>query len=489
MIFTPGGVLTRAASRFFGAARPFRSYTPPPMATPGELYPGHQMRTFRVRTDKGPSALQGIFAVAEDAGAEVGEVRVVATGPGAAVLRDVSLYFANGAQLEVLVGRIGKTEGVTLVDVLHDALEVRRGGVVETRLRVPLECIADLRRVYTPGVAVACKHIQESPKRAYDYTHIGNRVAIVTNGTAILGLGDIGPLAGLPVMEGKAAIFRRFAGISAEPVLVDSKDPKVIIDVVERIHLGFGAIQLEDIAAPECFEVEDQLAERLPKPVLHDDQWGTATVVLAGLVNSLRRVGRKPEDTRAVILGSGASGIAIAKTLVGYGVQDIVLVDRAGAVYRGRTEHMTDVKRQIAEITNKERVQGSLADAMRGRDLFIGVSAANQVSKDMVRSMSKDPIVFALANPVSEITVEEAYEAGAAVALDGRSMNNALAYPGLFRGALDARAPRFTTKMRLAAAYAVASAAPPNELLPDMFDAGMHAAVGSAVARAWQEDV
>ncbi len=458
------------------------------MSTLGELYEGHQMRTFRVRTDAGPAALSSLVAVAADVGAHVGDLRVVEAGPGPNIVRDVTLYFGSGAQLEVLVARLGGTAGVTLVDVLHDALEVRRGGVIETKLRVPLETIADLRRVYTPGVAVACKHIQESPKRAYDYTHIGNKVAVVTNGTAILGLGDIGPLAGLPVMEGKAAIFRRFANITAEPVLVDAKDPADVVEVVERIHLGFGAIQLEDIAAPACFEVEEKLAASLGKPVLHDDQWGTATVVLAGLVNSLRRVGRKPEDTRAVILGSGASGIAIAKTLVGYGLDDVVLVDRAGAVYRGRAEHMTNAKREIAEMTNRERIQGTLADAMRGRNLFIGVSTANQVTKEMVRSMAKDPIVFALANPVSEITVGEAYEAGAAVALDGRSMNNALAYPGLFRGALDARAPRFTTNMRLAAANAVAAAAGPNELLPDMFDMAMHAAVGQAVERAWLED-
>jgi len=457
------------------------------MSTLGELFEGHQVRTFRVRTDAGPAALQTIVALVAGAGAHVGEVRVVDVASGN-IVRDVSVHFASGAQLEVLVQQLGNAEGIALVDVLHDVLEVRRGGVIETKLRVPLESIADLRRVYTPGVAVACKQIQESPRRAYDFTHVGNKVAIVTNGTAILGLGDIGPLAGLPVMEGKAAIFRRFADISAEPILVDAKDPAEVIDVVERIHLGFGAIQLEDISAPACFEVEEKLAASLGKPVLHDDQWGTATVVLAGLVNSLRRVGRKPADTRAVILGSGASGMAIAKTLVGYGVDDVVLVDRAGAVYRGRSDHMTSVKREIAEITNRDRLQGSLADAMRGRNLFIGVSTANQVTKDMVRSMAKDPIVFALANPVSEITVGEAYEAGAAVALDGRSMNNALAYPGLFRGALDARATRFTTNMRLAAAYAVAAAAGSNELLPDMFDMSMHAAVGHAVARAWLEE-
>jgi malate dehydrogenase (oxaloacetate-decarboxylating) len=367
-----------------------------------------------------------------------------------------------------------------------DVLEIRRGGVVETQLRIQLDSVSDLRRVYTPGVAVACQAIQASPESAYDYTHIGNRVAIVTNGTAILGLGDIGPLAGLPVMEGKSAIFRRFAGLSAEPVLIDSKDAKVVIDVIEKIHLGFGAIQLEDIAAPACFEVEEELQKRLTKPVLHDDQWGTATVVLAGLINSLRRVGRKPEETRAAILGSGASGIAIARTLVGYGVGDVVLVDRAGALHRGRTDHMTQVKRELAEITNKDNVKGSLADVMKGRNLFIGVSVANQVSQDMVRSMAKDPIVFALANPVSEITVAEAMDAGAAIALDGRSMNNALAYPGLFRGALDVRATRFTTSMRLAAAHAVAASARGDELLPDMFDLSLHRGVAHAVGEAWR---
>lgn len=372
------------------------------------------------------------------------------------------------------------------LDAPPDVLELRRGGVIETQLRIPLEGIADLRRLYTPGVASACQRIAEAPETAYDYTHIANKVAIVTNGTAVLGLGDIGALAGLPVMEGKAAIFRRFARLSAEPVLIDSKDPKVVADVVERIHLGFGAIQLEDIAAPACFEVEERLSRTLGKPVLHDDQWGTATVVLAGLINSLKRVGRTPGDTRAVILGSGASGIAIARTLVGFGVGDVVLVDRAGALYRGRTAHMTDVKRELAELTNKDAVQGELAQVMKGRNLFVGVSVANQVSQDMVRSMGKDPIVFALANPVSEITVEDATHAGAAVALDGRSMNNALAYPGLFRGALDARATRFTTEMRLAAASAVATAAAPGELLPDMFDLAMHAKVARAVFDAWK---
>jgi len=459
------------------------------MSTSGEMFPGFHARTLRVRASEGPGALVDILAVAAEAGVPVGNVRAVRAEPGSAVVRDITLYFRGEADVAVLSGRVGKLEGVELLEVLQDVLEIRRGGAIETQLRVPLESIADLRRVYTPGVAVACQAIQESPKRAYDYTHIGNKVAIVTNGTAILGLGDIGPLAGLPVMEGKAAIFRRFARLSAEPVLIDAKEPEKVIEVVERIHLGFGAIQLEDIAAPACFEVEQKLQARLGKPVLHDDQWGTATVVLAGLVNSLKRVGRKPDATRAVILGSGASGIAIARTLVGFGVSDIVLVDRAGAVHRGRTEHMTDVKREIAELTNVDNVRGSLAEVMKGRNLFIGVSSANQVSKDMVRSMAKDPIVFALANPVSEITPAEALEAGAAVALDGRAMNNALAYPGLFRGALDVRATRFTTAMRLAAAYAVAGAAKPGELLPDMFDMGMHDGVARAVANAWVREL
>jgi malate dehydrogenase (oxaloacetate-decarboxylating) len=457
------------------------------MSSPAELYPGYQARTLRLRIGDRSGALVAILGVAAELGAPVGDVRTVRALPGAGAARDITFFVRGDADLEALRGRVGKLDGVELLEMSHDVLEMRRGGVVETQLRLPLESVADLRRLYTPGVAVACQRIQESPRLAYDYTHIGNKVAIVTNGTAILGLGDIGPLAGLPVMEGKAAIFRRFAGLSAEPVLIDAKDAATVISVVERIHLGFGAIQLEDIAAPECFEIEATLQQRLGKPVLHDDQWGTATVVMAGLINSLRQVGRPREGTRAVILGSGASGIAIARTLVGYGIGDIVLVDRAGAVHRGRTAHMTDVKREIAELTNKDNERGSLAEVMRGRDLFIGVSAANQVSQDMVRSMAKDPVVFALANPVSEITVEAARDAGAAIALDGRSMNNALAYPGLFRGALDVRATGFTTAMRLAAAHAVAGAAPSGELLPDMFDMGMHASVGRAVADAWTQ--
>lgn len=457
------------------------------MSIPGEMYPGFQVRTFRMRMEEGPAALAILLEVADGEGARVGDVRTVRSEGGGSLVRDVTFYCQSEAQLEAVCAGIRRADGVDLLDVVHDALEVRRGGAIETQLRVSLETTADLRRVYTPGVAEACLCIQESPERAYDYTHIGNKVAIVTNGTAILGLGDIGPLAGLPVMEGKAAIFRRFAGLSAEPVLISSKDPKTVIEVVEQIHLGFGAIQLEDISAPSCFEIESELASRLGKPVLHDDQWGTATVVLAGLINSLRRVGRTPEATRAVILGSGASGIAIAKTLVGYGLGDIVLVDRAGALHRGRSD-MTDVKRELAELTNKDGVKGGLAEVMRGRDLFIGVSVANQVTADMVRSMGKDPIVFALANPVSEITPEEALDAGAAIALDGRAMNNALAYPGLFRGALDARATRFTTSMRLAAAHAVAAAARVDELLPDMFDLGMHARIGRAVADAWRAE-
>jgi malate dehydrogenase (oxaloacetate-decarboxylating) len=458
------------------------------MTVSGELYPGYQVRTFRVRTGDGPAALASVLALASEIRAPVGDVRTVRVEPGMGVVRDITFFVEGDAHLESLCGGVRRLDGVDLLDVAHDVLELRRGGVIETQLRIGLESVADLRRVYTPGVAVACERIRESPKRAYDYTHIGNKVAIVTNGTAVLGLGDIGALAGLPVMEGKAAIFRRFAKISAEPVLIDAKDPDVVVDVVERIHLGFGAIQMEDIAAPACFEIEEKLTARIGKPVLHDDQWGTATVVLAGLINSLRRVGRTPADTRAVILGSGASGIAIARTLSGYGLGDVVLVDRAGAIFRGRSEHMTDVKREIADSTNADNVRGSIGEVMRGRNLFIGVSAANQITKDMVRGMAKDPIVFALANPVSEITPDEAREAGAAVALDGRSMNNALAYPGLFRGALDARATRFTREMRLAAAHAVATAATDEDLLPDMFAPELHLEVGRAVAEAWNKE-
>jgi malate dehydrogenase (oxaloacetate-decarboxylating) len=282
-------------------------------------------------------------------------------------------------------------------------------------------------------------------------------------------------------MEGKAAIFWEFVRISAEPILVSTKDPKEFIFVMEKIAGTFGAIQIEDVAAPECFEITRTLDERLPIPVFHDDQHGTATIVTAGLYSALRRTGKRMEDITCVISGAGAAGTAIADLLTRAGVKDIVLCDRAGAIYRGRKDHMNSEKVALAERTNPRNVKGTLAQAMKGRELFIGVSQAKLVSQDMVRSMAKDPIVLALANPISEISVAEAYEAGAALAADGRMMNNALAYPGIFRGALDSRARSITIDMMMAAAAALAKAVPEGGFMPEMMDPNTHKAVAEAV--------
>jgi malate dehydrogenase (oxaloacetate-decarboxylating) len=337
--------------------------------------------------------------------------------------------------------------------------------------------------VYTPGVARVCKAIQADRRLARQYTNIANKVAIVTNGTAILGLGDIGPLAGLPVMEGKAAIFWEFARISAEPILIDTHDPDEFIAVCRKIACGFGAIQIEDVAAPECFRITRELDAMLPIPVFHDDQHGTATVVLAGLYSALKKTGRKMSDVRCAISGAGAAGTAIADVLARAGIADTVLCDRAGAVYRGRKEHMNEEKVALAQRTNQENLSGTLAEAMKGRELFIGVSGPNLVTKEMIQAMAPGAVVFALANPVSEIGQADAYQAGAAIYADGRMMNNALAYPGIFRGALDAGAEAITIDMMMAAADALAAIVPEGELMPEMMDPGTHAAVAQAVAR------
>jgi len=333
-------------------------------------------------------------------------------------------------------------------------------------------------------VARVCRAIEADPALAREFTNLPNKVAIVTNGTAILGLGDIGPVAGLPVMEGKAAIFWEFAGISAEPILIDTHDPAEFIGVCERIACTFGAIQIEDVAAPECFEITRTLDDRLSIPVFHDDQHGTATIVLAGLFSALRRTGKRIEDMTCAISGAGAAGTAVTDLLMQAGVPDVVLCDSAGALYRGRSENMNPEKAALAERTNAEGLRGTLADVMKGRELFIGVSRPGLVTRDMVRSMAPGPIVFALANPVSEIGVAEAYEAGASLAADGRMMNNALAYPGIFRGALDAAAEAITNGMLTAAADALAAAVPAGGFMPEMMDPATHRAVAQAVQKA-----
>jgi malate dehydrogenase (oxaloacetate-decarboxylating) len=434
----------------------------------------------RVSLDDRQAPLAKLLALVDALDGRVSDARLIELQPRE-VLYELTVFVRDDAQMDRIRQAIAETAGAQVRGVTDVAMESHRGGACETRSRAPIRSDTDLRIVYTPGVARVCKAIQADPAKAREFTNIANKVAIATNGTAILGLGDIGPLAGLPVMEGKAAIFWEFAGVSAEPVLVDTHDPREFIQVMERIAVGFGAIQIEDVAAPECFEITRELDQRLPIPVFHDDQHGTATIVLAGLYSALNLTGRRIQDIHCAISGAGAAGTAIADVLLLAGAADVVLCDRAGTLYRGRTEHMNPAKQALAQRTNKDNVRGSLADAMKGRDLFIGVSQPNVVSQDMVRSMARDPLVFALANPVSEISVAQAYQAGAAVAADGRMMNNALAYPGIFRGALDAQARSITVEMLMAAAQALAGCVPKGQLMPEMMDPRTHQSVAAAV--------
>jgi len=367
---------------------------------------------------------------------------------------------------------------------LEDVLPLHVGGKTRMVSRVRLKTVADLRRIYTPGVALVSKMIEAEPEQIYRYTSIGGTVAVITNGTAVLGLGDVGVHAAMPVMEGKAVILMEMVDISAVPLLLDTHEVDAFVEAAALVAPTFGAILLEDVAAPMCFEVEARLKERLDIPVFHDDQHGTAVVVLAALINALAASGKRAADVSVAMNGAGAAGSAVARFLLDYGVRNVVLCDRLGAVYRGRRERMNPAKEQIAAETNIENEQGSLADVMKGKDIFIGVSSAGLVTKDMVRSMAPEPIVFAMANPIPEIWPHEAIEAGAVAAVDGRNLNNALGFPGIFRGALDARATDINEEMKVAASLALAEQAREGELVPDFMDRQVHRRVADAVAAA-----
>ncbi|MDN5332077.1 MAG: hypothetical protein PWP45_1302 [Tepidanaerobacteraceae bacterium] len=381
----------------------------------------------------------------------------------------------------------------------EDALKLHfeNKGKIEVISKVPVSSKEDLSLAYTPGVAEPCKEIAADPRKIYDYTAKGNMVAVVTNGTAVLGLGNIGAKAALPVMEGKAVLFKCFAGVDAFPICIDSTDIDTIVETVKLIEPVFGGINLEDIAAPSCFEIENRLKESLSIPVFHDDQHGTAIITLAALLNALKLVKKEINDITVVINGAGAAGVAIAKILLTAGVKDILLCDREGIIYEGRKKGMNWAKEELAKVTNKEKRTGKLADAFVDADVFIGVSTANIVSKEMVKSMKKDPIIFAMANPVPEINPADAFEAGAKIVGTGRSdypnqINNVLAFPGVFRGALDVMASDINDKMKLAAAYALADIIPYSELkedyiIPKPFDPRVAPTVAKAVAVAAME--
>ncbi|HJF65460.1 MAG TPA: NAD-dependent malic enzyme [Slackia equolifaciens] len=366
-------------------------------------------------------------------------------------------------------------------------------GKIEVISRAELNTPEDLAVAYTPGVAEPCLKIAENVDLSYTYTRRSNLVAVVTDGSAVLGLGNIGPEAGMPVMEGKCALFKAFADVDAFPLCIRSNDVEEIVHTVELLAGSFGGINLEDISAPRCFEIEAQLKERCDIPVFHDDQHGTAVVTCAALINACKLTGRELKDIRVVFSGAGAAGISIAKLMQRMGVTDIIICDSKGAIYEGR-EGMNPEKAQIATWTNRESVKGTLADAVRGADVFVGVSAPGVLTQDMVRTMAADPIVFACANPVPEIMPDEALAAGAAVAATGRSdfpnqINNVLAFPGIFRGALDVRASDINDDMMEAAAYAIAGLVDDEHrcaeyVIPGAFDKRVAPAVAAAVAEA-----
>ena len=365
-------------------------------------------------------------------------------------------------------------------------------GKIEVVCRAPLNTRDDLSLAYTPGVAQPCLEIQKDVNKSYDLTRRSNLVAVVTDGTAVLGLGDIGPEAGMPVMEGKCALFKAFGDVDAIPLCIRSKEVDDIVNTVRLLAGSFGGVNLEDISAPRCFEIERKLKECCDIPIFHDDQHGTAVVTLAAMLNALKLTGKKLDEIRVVTSGAGAAGIAIIKLLIALGLKDVIMCDRHGAIYEGR-EGLNTEKQEMAAITNRSKRSGSLADMLKGADVFIGVSAPNCVTEEMVKSMNKDPILFPMANPTPEIMPDLALKAGAAVVGTGRSdfpnqINNVLAFPGIFRGALDVRASDSNDEMKIDAAYAIAGFVTDDKLAPDyIIPSALDRNVASAVAKAVAE--
>lgn len=381
----------------------------------------------------------------------------------------------------------------------EDALAMHKDykGKIEIRVKVPVRDADDLTLAYSPGVAEPCMEINKEPSNLDVYTNHSNFVCVVSNGTAVLGLGNIGAAAGMPVMEGKALLFKTFGDVDAFPLCVNTLDPAKIVEIIELLAPTFGGVNLEDIKAPECFEIEESLKSRgvFRGPIFHDDQHGTAIVTLAGLINALKVVQKKLEDIKVVTSGAGAAGIAIIKLLMAVGLKNVIMCDSKGAIWDGRTEGMNAYKQAIAKATNPERIKGGLAEAIRGADVFIGVSAPNSLNEDMIKSMAKDPIIFAQANPIPEIwPLQRAYDAGARVVATGRSdcpnqINNVLAFPGLFRGAIDVQATDINDAMKIAAAHALAELVTPEELgenkiIPSTLNPEVAPLVAAATARA-----
>ena len=448
--------------------------------------------TVRLEIVNKPGMLGRVTSAIGKAGGDIGAIDLVVVGKST-ITRDITFKASDERHGQEVVDGVRAVQGVKVVNVSDRTFLMHLGGKIEVRGKMSVKTRDDLSMAYTPGVARVCMAIHADPEKAYALTIKQNAVAVVTDGTAVLGLGDIGPSAAQPVMEGKALIFKEFAGVDAFPVCLATKDADEIVSIVKAIAPVFGGINLEDISAPRCFDIEARLQRDLEIPVFHDDQHGTAVVVLAALLNALKIVKKRLGDVRIVFTGAGASGIATAKLLMRAGAQHIIACDRAGALYRGRADNMNPMKEWFAKHTNEKKLRGSASDALQGADVFIGLSGPGVVALKDIKAMNRDPIVFAMANPIPEIKPEEAGP-HVRVMATGRSdypnqINNSCCFPGFFRGMLDVRARRVNDEMKLAAAQALSAIVSKGELseeyiTPSMFDSRVVPAVAEAVADA-----
>ncbi len=450
--------------------------------------------TLRAELENRPGALGLVTSAIGELGGDIGAIDIVRVSPQQTV-RDLTINARNDAHGREIVEHVRALPGVEVVNVSDRTFLMHLGGKIEVANRVPVKTRDDLSMAYTPGVARVCLAIAEDPARAFSLTIKRNSVAVVSDGSAVLGLGNIGPQAAMPVMEGKAMLFKEFGGVDAYPICLATQDPDAIVEAVAAVAPGFGGVNLEDISSPRCFYIEEKLQERLDIPVFHDDQHGTAVVVLAALLNALKIVGKQMGAIRVVISGVGAAGIAVTKMLLDSHVGSVILVDTQGAVYAGREAGMNSVKHEIAAVTNRDGEAGDIHQVLAGADAFIGVSSPGLIDAADLRAMAADPIVFALANPVPEIMPEETGGLARVIAT-GRSdypnqINNVLAFPGIFRGALDCQATRINSEMKLAAARAIAETVADTELseeyiVPSVFNRRVVEHVSLAVAAAAQ---
>ncbi|HRA40039.1 MAG TPA: malic enzyme-like NAD(P)-binding protein [Pyrinomonadaceae bacterium] len=459
------------------------SHTPTPNAS--------YSLTLRVRIQNRPGKLGEITTAIGHAGGDIEGIDIVSVGKDF-LIRDITVNAASEAHSNEIVDSARVIDGVEVVHVSDRTFLMHLGGKIEITSKMQLKTRSDLSMAYTPGVARVCQAIEKDPEKVYNLTIKKNTVAVVSDGTAVLGLGDIGPAAAMPVMEGKCQLFKEFGGVDAFPICLNTKDPHEIIETIKNISVAFGGINLEDISAPRCFEIEDRLKEELDIPVFHDDQHGTAVVVLAALINALKIVGKKMEDVKVVVNGIGTAGVACSKIVMAAGVKNIIGCDTTGAIYNGRKENMNWVKDWYARNTNPENEKGTIHEVIKGADVFLGLSAPGVIDESDLAEMAKDPIVFAMANPTPEIMPEDAVGLVAVMAT-GRSdypnqINNVLCFPGIFRGALNCRASRINEDMKLAAAHAIAEIIGPDELHPDyIIPSVFDRRVGEAVAARVEE--